>query len=127
MNPFVYSARVVLILASITIVGVVLFPRVICSQDVDNVEAWMSYTRIEEFRAIAFEGDDIWAATDGGIVKWNVADSTRVRYSSADEWSEDGFYCVAIHEGVRWFGGQGCPGHHTHAGGWFQRGSKANS
>ncbi len=61
----------------------------------------IDYNRIN---AIAIEGDYIWCATDGGIVRWNMRDGSYVIYTPSDGLSSYFVIsCAADRKGVKWF------------------------
>ena len=43
-------------------------------------ELWQTYTNSNCVRDLAIEGDYVWAATCGGVVRWDRRDGTYVKY-----------------------------------------------
>ena len=67
--------------------------------------AWNNYTNANCINDIAIEGDYIWCATTGGVVRWDRRDGSYVKYTSADGLSHNAVNCVAVGpDNVKWFG-----------------------
>jgi hypothetical protein len=45
---------------------------------------WEVFTNKNDVRDIALAGNTLWAATTGGVVAWNLADTTYTSYTTAD-------------------------------------------
>ena len=66
---------------------------------------WKNYTKVTDINDIAVEGDYIWCATDGGVVRWNKQDGTYIKYTNKDGLVSNNVYSIAIDiENVKWFG-----------------------
>ena len=66
---------------------------------------WKNYTNANCINDIAIEGDYIWCATTGGVVRWDRRDGSYVKYTSADGLSHNAVNCVTIGpDDVKWFG-----------------------
>jgi ligand-binding sensor domain-containing protein len=70
-----------------------------------NVDVWRSYTNANYVRALAIEGDYVWVATNGGMVRWNRTNGTYVKYITADGLADNDAHAIAIDgTGHKWFG-----------------------
>ena len=66
---------------------------------------WTNYTSRNSINDIAVEGDYIWCATDGGVVRWDRKDGTYVKYFSGDILSCRHITAAAVDaNNVKWFG-----------------------
>jgi ligand-binding sensor domain-containing protein len=66
---------------------------------------WIAHTNGNEINGLAVEGDNIWAATQGGVVRWDRTDGTYVKYTTSDGLADNLVNGAAIDsEGHRWFG-----------------------
>lgn len=48
------------------------------------VGTWRNFTSMKEVRSVASEGTSIWAASGGGLFKWNIGENSFERFTSAD-------------------------------------------
>jgi ligand-binding sensor domain-containing protein len=66
---------------------------------------WQSLSNANWVSDIAVEGDYLWAATGGGVVRWDSVGDTYMKYTTADGLLDNVVYCVAVdEEGQKWFG-----------------------
>ncbi len=66
---------------------------------------WTIYTNTDEVRAIVFEGDHVWCATTGGVLRWNKNDETYEKYTTGNGMGGNWVYSAAVdRNGVKWFG-----------------------
>ena len=66
---------------------------------------WTAYTNGNEINGLAVEGDHVWAATQGGVVRWDRTDGSHVKYTTLDGLADNLVYAVAIDDaGHKWFG-----------------------
>jgi len=69
---------------------------------------WRNYTNGNEVNDLAVEGDYVWAATTGGVVRWNRNDGSYVKYTTADGLADNRVEAIVIDgEGHKWFGTSG--------------------
>lgn len=67
-------------------------------------DAWQTYTKASVVNALAVENDFIWAATDGGVLRWDRTDGTYVKYTTTDGLAHNNVWDVAIDRtGRKWF------------------------
>jgi ligand-binding sensor domain-containing protein len=60
-----------------------LTPTVIPTPFPKSRDDWVSYTNSNQISDLAFDRDGfLWATSGGGVVRWNLADSTHVKYTS---------------------------------------------
>ena len=58
---------------------------------------WINYTDSRVVRALAIEGDYIWAGTDGGVVKFNKITGEKTFYNRSNSGLPDNnIYSIAI-------------------------------
>jgi ligand-binding sensor domain-containing protein len=68
-------------------------------------DVWTTYTNSNYVNDLAIEGDYLWAATEGGVVRWNVRDGTYVKYTRGDGLADNQVQAVGIDlDGSKWFG-----------------------
>ena len=66
---------------------------------------WRNYTNGNGARALAVEGNYVWAGTNGGVVRWDRTGGTYVKYTSADGLADNWVFAIAMDEaGHKWFG-----------------------
>ncbi|MBN1290852.1 MAG: T9SS type A sorting domain-containing protein [Candidatus Latescibacteria bacterium] len=67
--------------------------------------AWTQYPCAQNIQDIAFEGQYVWCATDGGVIRWNKQDGTHTilttNYGLANNYVKSVF---VDSDGVKWFG-----------------------
>ena len=69
---------------------------------------WRNYTNGNCVLDLAVEGDYVWAATIGGVVRWNRTDGSYVKYTTIDGLADNRVYAIAIDgAGHKWFGTYG--------------------
>ena len=67
-------------------------------------ETWINFTNANCVNAVAIEGNYIWAGTTGGVVKWNIDDSSYIKYTTADGLADNRVLAMAIDlAGNKWF------------------------
>ena len=65
---------------------------------------FVNYTVANEINALALEADSIlWAGTAGGVVRWNLADGSYAKFTTADGLA-DNYAIAADPQGGVWFG-----------------------
>jgi ligand-binding sensor domain-containing protein len=75
---------------------------------------WVNLTDVGDIHALAAQGDYLWAATDGGVVRWDTASGTYVKYTGSQGLHRNSVTGVAIDgEGNVWFGTED-PGESTY-------------
>ena len=85
---------------AIVLLVVILFPAGVYSQ-----ETWINYTNANYVNSLAIEGNYIWAATDGGVVKWDMKTGEYIKYTTIDGLAGNEVFSIAIDsEGDKWFG-----------------------
>jgi ligand-binding sensor domain-containing protein len=69
-----------------------------------NVDIWRSYTNGNRVSDLAIEGNTLWAATEGGVVRWDRTAGTYVKYTTADGLANNSVLAVAVDGiGHKWF------------------------
>ena len=62
------------------------------------------YTDGNEIRDLLISGDDLWAATQGGVVKWDMQNGTYQKYTIVDGLESDDVYAITQdQQGNIWF------------------------
>jgi len=51
-------------------------------------QVWTNYTNGNYVNDLAFEGNYLWAATEGGVVRWDVRDGSYRKYTRSDGLAE---------------------------------------
>jgi hypothetical protein len=46
--------------------------------------SWANYTNSNTIQAVTLKGDEMWAGTNGGLVRWNRRDGSYAKYTLAD-------------------------------------------
>jgi parallel beta-helix repeat protein len=76
--------------------------------------AWVQYTNSSHITGLALDGNILWAATEGGVVRWDIANGTYLKYTTLDGLADNWVEAVAVDSGGNaWFG--------THGGGVSRR------
>ncbi len=57
---------------------------------------WKSYTDMKGIRAVAAQGKYIWAATSGGVFRFNTSDSTFLKFTNSDGLSTNDVTAIAV-------------------------------
>jgi ligand-binding sensor domain-containing protein len=70
---------------------------------------WTTISNGNDVRQVAFdEHGALWAATSGGVVRWNLADGTYTKYTTADGLVDNEVNGVAVApDGALWFATDG--------------------
>lgn len=70
---------------------------------------WTLFTDGNAVRDLAFgAGGTLWAATNGGLVAWNVADQTYTKYTTQDGLVSNIVHAISVApDGSVWIAGQG--------------------
>jgi len=67
--------------------------------------SWVNLTRVEEIHAMVPEGNHLWAATNGGVVRWDISDGSYIKYTRADGLHQNKVTAMAMDaQGNKWFG-----------------------
>jgi ligand-binding sensor domain-containing protein len=75
------------------------------AMDSRDSSAWRNYTSGNEVHALALDGNYEWAAVKGGVVRWNRADGSYVKYTTTDGLVNNDVRAIAIDgDGNVWFG-----------------------
>jgi hypothetical protein len=105
MSKLMQKAIIAIVLAGSGLLGLAA-PKGAAPQAQSTV--WRSYTNANYVNGLAFDGDAVWAATSGGVVRWNRADGTYVKYTTLDGLSGNQVSSLAIDAaGHKWFGTDG--------------------
>ena len=65
---------------------------------------WINYITGDEVNDLAVQGNYLWAATTGGVVRWDRSHGTYVHYTTRDGLADNWVFGVAIDgEGHKWF------------------------
>ena len=66
---------------------------------------WVNLTHVGDIHALAAQQDYLWAATDGGVIRWDIVNGTHKKYTSSDGLHRNSVTGIAIDgEGNVWFG-----------------------
>ena len=69
------------------------------------LRSWVNLTHVGDVHALAAQGDYVWAATDGGVIRWDIARDTYEKYTSSDGLHRNTVTGIAIDgDGNLWFG-----------------------
>ncbi|MFA6467686.1 MAG: two-component regulator propeller domain-containing protein [Bacteroidota bacterium] len=80
---------------------------VIPQNSVAGVGGWKNYTDMKRIRSIAADGETIWAATSGGVFRFDPADSTYQKFVNSDGLSTNDVTAITIDASHRlWIGHQ---------------------
>ncbi|KAA3596273.1 MAG: T9SS C-terminal target domain-containing protein [Calditrichaeota bacterium] len=68
-------------------------------------EQWLHFTNDSEITAMAIENDTLWAGTKGGLLKWNLVDSTYEKFLATDGLADNYVTSIAIgSNNTKWIG-----------------------
>lgn len=80
-------------------------PAVTGPQSSQNDSAWRTFSNANYVESLDFEGNYVWCATNGGVVRWDRTDGSYIKYTTADglidNWVQD---VVIDASGNKWFG-----------------------
>ncbi|OYD15408.1 hypothetical protein CH333_05790 [candidate division WOR-3 bacterium JGI_Cruoil_03_44_89] len=66
---------------------------------------WTNYTNSNEVSGSDIEGNYLWVATTGGVVSWNLSDSSYIKFTTKDGLADHNVKDVFVDNGGnRWFG-----------------------
>ncbi len=69
---------------------------------------WRTYSNGNYVNDLAVEGDTVWAATGGGVVRWDRTAGTYVKYTTVDGLASNDVRAVGVDAaGHKWFGTNG--------------------
>lgn len=69
---------------------------------------WQTLSSGNEVLDLLVNGDEVWAATTGGVVRWNAEDGTYRSYTTLDELASNNAICLMEDSrGNIWFGTYG--------------------
>src|SRR5262245_18088987 len=94
-----------LVIGVLTLVAASLAGAPAGAQDAGDV--WTIYTNSNAVQALAVDpmSREIWAATTGGVVRWDPNTGTYTRYTVSDGLADNEVQAVAIDtDGNKWFG-----------------------
>ncbi len=75
---------------------------------------WVNLTHVGDVHSLAVQGGYVWAATDGGVIRWDINSATYEKYTSSDGLHRNAVTGVAMDgDGNIWFGTED-PGESTH-------------
>jgi len=63
---------------------------------------WTVFTDGNQIRDLLIVGDDLWAATEGGVVRWNMEKGTYQKYTTADGLMSNSVQAIAQDAGFIW-------------------------
>jgi len=68
-------------------------------------EVWTTYINSNNVNDLAIDGNYLWAATEGGIVRWDVTNGTSFRYTAGYGLIDNDIETIAIdQDSSKWFG-----------------------
>ncbi len=77
-------------------------------------KAWVNLTHTSDVHSLAVQGGYVWAATDGGVIRWDISSATYEKYTSSDGLHRNAVTGVAMDgDGNMWFGTED-PGESTY-------------
>jgi streptogramin lyase len=82
---------------------------------------WYAFTAVNDVSDLAFHDGLLWAATDGGVVAWDVQRGSYVKYTTADGLAGNNVQAIAVGpDGTLWFGtyGDGVSRYDPVSGAW---------
>ncbi|MBN1290851.1 MAG: T9SS type A sorting domain-containing protein [Candidatus Latescibacteria bacterium] len=66
---------------------------------------WTQYQSSQNTHDIAFEGQYVWCATNGGVIRWNKEDNTHTILTTNEGLANNSVLSVYVgRDGVKWFG-----------------------
>jgi len=66
--------------------------------------SWVNFTHVGDIHALTTQGAYLWAATDGGVIRWDTISATYVKYTGSDGLHRNAVTGIAIDgEGNVWF------------------------
>ena len=90
------SATLVLILTLLPLVNA---KEIVSAVQSSDNGVWVNYANGNKVVDLALENHTLWAATDGGVVRWDLTNGTYVHYTTANGLSGSEVNCVTIDEG----------------------------
>ena len=80
-----------------------------CLDGFGYVKTWTSPEAMKEIRALAVEGDYIWAGANGGeVLRWDKRDGSYKIFTTSDGLTSNEVLSIAIEsDGTKWFGTSG--------------------
>lgn len=92
---------------SLTVELLILCWILIAHESVAGVGSWKNYTSLKSVRAVATDGHALWAATSGGLFRFDPADSSYQKFVNSDGLSTNNVTAVAADtSGIIWIGHQ---------------------
>jgi ligand-binding sensor domain-containing protein len=83
---------------------------------------WVSWSNANFVRDLVFQGNTLWAATEGGVVRWDTVTGGSTKYTVADGMANNNSQAIVIdHDGKVWAGGYGRGGISIWDGSAWQR------
>ncbi len=77
------------------------------NEGIAGIGDWKNYTDMKNVRAVASDGQTIWAATSGGVFRFNPSDSTYQKFVNSDGLSTNNVTAIFIDSsGNVWIGQQ---------------------
>lgn len=72
---------------------------------VENEDGWTIFTNSKKVYALLAEGNALWAATSGGVVRWDVDKGTYRKYTTLDSLADNDVRSIGRdNQGNLWFG-----------------------
>jgi len=101
-------AGIVLMMSRWSFVLLLLVAWVVCtSEGTAGIGDWKNYTSMKSVRAVTSDGQSIWAATSGGMFRFNPSDSSYQKFVNSDGLSTNNITAVMTDStGIVWIGHQ---------------------
>ena len=80
----------------ITIRILTLFFLLLCVNSSFSQEKWINYTSMKSINRISLDGNHLWAATTGGVIRWDIENGSYEKYTTAEGLSHNFVRTVVI-------------------------------
>ena len=86
---------------------IIFFLNAILPFTLAHCDIWNRYTGMNQINDLAVHGDEIWCATEGGVICWNRSRGISEKYTGDDIFARLTFNAVEVDkDGIIWFGKQ---------------------
>ncbi|MDP2916629.1 MAG: two-component regulator propeller domain-containing protein, partial [Dehalococcoidia bacterium] len=106
MKKFTVQSAVILLVLVLSILIVSCQPQPTVSwSPIENDAGWTLFTNSSKVQKLLAEGNALWAATSGGVVKWDLGKGTYRKYTTLDGLASNDVRSVGRdNQGNLWFG-----------------------
>jgi ligand-binding sensor domain-containing protein len=74
----------IVVLTGLTGCNTITFTTHTTTSSINNKSDWTTYTDANTVNGVVIKGNDVWSATEGGAVDWNMATGTYQKYTTSD-------------------------------------------